>query len=48
MREAVASYVTRAMETSRGEKRTARVLQVFVRTSAFNTTEMVYSNSATG
>lgn len=45
LRQAVAKYVSRAAEKLRGERRLARVLQVFIRTGVFNPTEPRYSNA---
>lgn len=47
MREAVSSYAARAAEKLRREGRTARTLNVFVRTGMFNPNEPTYSNAAT-
>ncbi len=46
MRQAVCKYVTRAAEKLRGEKRWAKKISVFMRTSAFNQQEPFYSNTA--
>ena len=45
LREAIAKYMTRGAEKLRGEKRLARVVQVFVRTGVFNSNDPHYSNS---
>lgn len=45
LREAVAKYMSRAAEKLRGEKRLARVVQVFVRTGVFNSSDPHYSGS---
>lgn len=45
LREAVAKYMTRAAEKLRGEKRLARVVQVFIRTGVFNSNDPRYSNA---
>ncbi|ADZ91085.1 translesion error-prone DNA polymerase V subunit UmuC [Marinomonas mediterranea] len=45
LREAIAKYTTRAAEKLRGEKRLARVVQVFIRTGVFNPNDPRYSNS---
>jgi DNA polymerase V len=47
MREAIATYISRAGEKLRGEGQYAKTVTVFLRTSAFNTQEPFYSNSAT-
>lgn len=46
MRKAIASYTVRAAEKLRAERRSARGLQVFIRTSSFASKEPCYSNSA--
>lgn len=48
LQEAVASYLSRAMEKLRQEQRLMRTLQVFIRTSPFRTQEPYYGNAATG
>lgn len=48
MRQAVAGYLARAMEKLRKEQRTARTLQVFIRTSPFSDHEPYYGNTANG
>ncbi|MCH8552987.1 MAG: DUF4113 domain-containing protein, partial [Natronospirillum sp.] len=48
MQEAVASYLSRAMEKLRREQRLVRSLQVFIRTSPFREQDPQYSNAATG
>lgn len=48
LQEAVASYLSRAMEKLRQEQRMMRTLQVFIRTSPFRTQEPYYGNAATG
>jgi DNA polymerase V len=45
MREALCKYVTRAAEKLRQQKRKAKVVNVFIRTSAFSSDEAQYSNS---
>lgn len=45
LRQAVAKYVARAGEKLRGEKRLARVIQVFIRTGVFNLNDPQYSNA---
>ncbi|MFD1383563.1 translesion error-prone DNA polymerase V subunit UmuC [Rhodanobacter aciditrophus] len=45
LRQAVAKYVARAGEKLRGEKRLARVIQVFIRTGVFNPNDPQYSNA---
>jgi DNA polymerase V len=47
LREAIATYISRASEKLRGEGQYAKAVTVFLRTSAFNTQEPFYSNSAT-
>ena len=47
LQEAVASYLTRAMEKLRQEHRLTRCIQVFIRTSPFRTQEPYYGNAAT-
>ncbi|RDH41306.1 translesion error-prone DNA polymerase V subunit UmuC [Zooshikella ganghwensis] len=46
MREAVSEYASRAGEKLRGQKRCAKVVSVFIRSSPFNPNELHYSNSA--
>ncbi len=48
LREALANYLSRAMEKLRREQQTARTLQVFIRTSPFRERDPQYSNAATG
>jgi len=45
MREALCQYMTRAAEKLRQQKRKAKVVNVFIRTSAFSADEAQYSNS---
>lgn len=47
MREAITEYTSRGAEKLRGEKRLAKRLTVFIRTSPFNQQEPQYSNAAT-
>jgi DNA polymerase V len=47
MREAIATYISRAAEKLRGEGQSAKAVTVFLRTSAFNQQEPFYSKSAT-
>jgi DNA polymerase V len=47
MREAIATYISRAAEKLRGEGQYAKAVTVFLRTSAFNTQDPFYNNSAT-
>ena len=47
MREAISEYTSRGAEKLRGEKRLAKRLTVFIRTSPFNQQEPQYNNAAT-
>ena len=45
MREALCKYVTRAAERLREQKQTAKLVSVFIRTSAYSPNEAQYANS---
>jgi DNA polymerase V len=46
LQEAICFYISRATEKLRGEKRSAKTMSIFIRTSAFSKTEPRYSNGA--
>lgn len=47
LKEAIAKYMGRAAEKLRSEQRLARVVQVFIRTGAFNPNDAYYTNALT-